>query len=82
MAPARVVVLGGGVVGTNALCNAALPYALKLAGSGYLAVARADAGLAQGFRIIVGRLADSAVGRAFGLPVVPLNRTPEESSRP
>ena len=63
-----------GRTSTIALCNATLPYAMKLAGSGYLATAGTDAGLARGISMIEGQLVDPAVGRAFNLPTVPLNR--------
>ena len=69
-----------GRTSTIALCNATLPYGLKLAGSGYVAAAGADAGLARGISMIEGRLVDAAVGRAFDLSVVLLSEARDASS--
>ena len=50
-----------------ALCNATLPYALRLANMGYRKAADADAGIAAGINMIEGRLTNAAVAQATGI---------------
>lgn len=56
---------------TQALCNATLPYALRIAAGGYLAAAAADPGLAAGINMIEGALTNQAVADSTGLPYSP-----------
>ena len=60
---------------TQALCNATLPYALKLANLGYLAAAQCDPGIAEGINAVEGVLTNKAVAEASALPYVPLKLT-------
>ena len=55
---------------TLALTNATLPYALKLAGKGWQAACREDAGLAKGLNTIGGKVTNKAVADALGLEYV------------
>ena len=55
---------------TLALTNATLPYALKIAGKGWKAACREDAGLAKGLNTIDGKLTNKAVAEALGLDYV------------
>ncbi|MBE8954593.1 MAG: alanine dehydrogenase [Quinella sp. 2Q5] len=55
---------------TLALTNATLPYALKLAGKGWQAACREDAGLAKGLNTIGGKLTNRAVAEALNLEYV------------
>jgi alanine dehydrogenase len=57
---------------TQALCNATLPYVLKLANAGATEAMRQDQSLARGLNTLEGHIAHAAVGKALGLPVVPL----------
>lgn len=50
---------------TLALTNATLPYALKIAGKGWQAACREDAGLAKGLNTIDGNLTNKAVAEAL-----------------
>ncbi|MBR6342726.1 MAG: alanine dehydrogenase [Selenomonadaceae bacterium] len=52
---------------TLALTNATLPYALRLAGKGWKAACREDAGLAKGLNTIDGKLTNQAVSDALGI---------------
>ncbi|MCC7106286.1 MAG: alanine dehydrogenase, partial [Chloroflexi bacterium] len=56
---------------TQALCNATLPYVLRLANEGLGAVARAP-DLARGVNTHRGAVTYQAVAEAFGLPCTPL----------
>ena len=60
-----------GRTSTFALTNATLPYALKLADSGYREACRRDPGLAGGINIERGRVTNQAVAEAFGLEFAP-----------
>lgn len=60
-----------GRTSTFALCNATLPYALKLANLGYRRAAREDAGLAAGINMQEGRVTNEAVAKTFGFPFQP-----------
>jgi alanine dehydrogenase len=53
---------------TNALTNATLPYALRLADLGWRAALKQDPALALGLNIHAGRLTNASVGDALGLP--------------
>jgi alanine dehydrogenase len=55
---------------TNALTNATLPYALRLADLGWQAALRQDPALALGLNVHAGRLVNASVGTALGLPSV------------
>lgn len=56
---------------TFALVNQTVPYAMKLAEHGFNALSQ-DLALARGLNCYQGKLTYEAVGRAFGLEVVPL----------
>lgn len=64
----------GGVPRTStiALCNATLPYAIKIANKGYERAAAEDAGLADGVNVANGRVTYQAVAEAFKLDYEPL----------
>lgn len=55
---------------TLALTNATLPYALKLAGKGWKAACKEDAGLAKGLNTIDGKVTNKNVADALGLEYV------------
>jgi alanine dehydrogenase len=55
---------------TNALTNATLPYALRLADLGWQQALAQDPALAQGLNVHAGRLTNASVGAALGLPAV------------
>ena len=61
-----------GRTSTIALCNATLPYALKIANQGYQKTAKDDPGFAQGINMVEGRLTNQAVAEAVHLPYQPL----------
>src|SRR5262249_32802559 len=61
-----------GRTSTIALCNATLPYALKIANLGYEKSADADPGFAQGINLVRGRVTNSAVADAFKMPLRPV----------
>jgi alanine dehydrogenase len=61
-----------GRTSTIALCNATLPYALRIANQTYQKTAAADLGFAQGINMIEGRLTNPAVADAVHLPYHPL----------
>src|SRR3954467_8419634 len=63
-----------GRTSTIALCNATLPYAIKLANKGYQQAAAEDPGLAEGVEMVDGRVTHQAVAEAVGLPYEPLKR--------
>jgi alanine dehydrogenase len=63
-----------GRTSTIALCNATLPYAIKLANKGYQQAAAEDPGLAEGVEMVEGRVTHQAVAEAVGLPYEPLKR--------
>jgi alanine dehydrogenase len=56
-----------GRTSTIALCNATLPYALKIANVGYLKAAGSDPGLAEGVSTVDGRVTSAAVAETFGM---------------
>ncbi|MBR1860086.1 MAG: alanine dehydrogenase [Selenomonadaceae bacterium] len=52
---------------TQALTNATLPYALKIANKGYKAACIEDSGLANGLNTVNGKLTNKAVSEALGI---------------
>ena len=61
-----------GRTSTIALCNATLPYALKIANKGYAKAAADDAGLAEGINVANGKVTYQAVAETFQMPYQPL----------
>jgi len=59
---------------TQALCNATLPYALKLANQGFVKAIKGDGALAKGVNTFNGCLTNEPVSRALGIPYTPLDR--------
>ena len=59
---------------TLALTNATLPYALKIAGKGWQAACKSDAGLAKGLNTIDGNLTNKNVAEALKLEFVDYNK--------
>ena len=57
---------------TNALGNATLPYAIRLANMGWKEACRADAGLAKGLNVVDGKICFKAVSEAFDMPYTPV----------
>ncbi|MBI3291548.1 MAG: alanine dehydrogenase, partial [Elusimicrobia bacterium] len=57
---------------TLAMCNATLPYAVRLATLGVSQAAKADPALANGINTMDGAVTCSAVAEAQGLPFRPL----------
>ncbi len=66
----------GGVArtSTQALANATLPYALKLASLGWKKALAADRGFLHGLNLSEGRVHHPAVAEAFGLPLSPADK--------
>lgn len=60
-----------GRTSTFALCNATLPYVLRLARNGYQYAAAQDPGLAAGVNMQEGKLTNRAVAEAFGMEYQP-----------
>ncbi len=56
-----------GRTSTIALCNATLPYALKIANKGYQKAAAEDPGFKEGINLIDGRVVYPAVAETFGM---------------
>src|SRR4030095_10129995 len=56
-----------GRTSTTALCNATLPYALKIANKGYEKPAADDPGLAEGINLVGGRITHQAVAESLHL---------------
>jgi alanine dehydrogenase len=61
-----------GRTSTNALCNATLPYAVRLANKGYKAAAAEDPGLAEGVTLVNGKVTNRAVAESLHLEYTPL----------
>jgi alanine dehydrogenase len=61
-----------GRTSTIALCNATLPYAVKIAGKGYEKAAAEDAGFAEGINLVNSRVTNPAVAESLHLPCQPL----------
>jgi alanine dehydrogenase len=63
-----------GRTSTVALCNATLPYALKIATKGYEKAAAEDPGLAEGINMVAGRVTNQAVADSMHMQCQPLSR--------
>jgi alanine dehydrogenase len=63
-----------GRTSTTALCNATLPYAVKIANKGYEKAAAEDPGLAEGINMVGGRLTSRAVAESLHLAHQPLKK--------
>jgi len=61
-----------GRTSTIALCNATLPYALKIATNGYDKAAAEDPGLAEGINLVEGRVTNPAVAESLNYKYEPL----------
>ena len=61
-----------GRTSTIALCNATLPYAIKIANKGYEKAAAEDPGLAEGINMVRGRVTNQAVAEAVHMQYQPL----------
>jgi alanine dehydrogenase len=61
-----------GRTSTIALCNATLPYALKIANRGFEKAAVEDSGLAEGINLAGGRITNSAVAESLHMQHKPL----------
>jgi alanine dehydrogenase len=61
-----------GRTSTIALCNATLPYALKIANKGYEKAAEEDPGFAEGINLVAGRVTNSAVAESFHMQSQPI----------
>ena len=63
-----------GRTSTIALCNATLPYAMKIANKGYEAAAAEDPGLGQGINLVGGRVVNAAVAESLSLKAHPMKK--------
>ena len=63
-----------GRTSTIALCNATLPYALRIANKGYEKAAAEDVGFAEGINMVGGRVTNSAVAEAMHMPYQPVKK--------
>jgi len=61
-----------GRTSTQALCNATLPYAVKIANAGYERAAADDAGFAEGINMVNSRVTHPGVAESLHLPHQPL----------
>jgi alanine dehydrogenase len=61
-----------GRTSTIALCNATLPYALRIASKGYEKAAAEDPGLGEGINLVGGRVTNAAVAESLHLQHQPL----------
>jgi alanine dehydrogenase len=61
-----------GRTSTVALCNATLPYALKIANHGYEKAAAEDPGFGEGINLVGGHVTNAAVAESFHMPCTPL----------
>ena len=61
-----------GRTSTIALCNATLPYAMRIANKGYEKAAAEDPGLAEGINLAGGKVTHAAVAEALHLPFQPI----------
>jgi len=61
-----------GRTSTVALCNATLPYALKIANKGYEKAAAEDPGVAEGINMVAGRVTNQAVADAMQMQCQPV----------
>jgi alanine dehydrogenase len=63
-----------GRTSTIALCNATLPYALKIANRGYEKAAAEDPGLGEGINLVGGRITNPAVAESLHMQYKPLKK--------
>src|SRR5687767_10962096 len=63
-----------GRTSTIALCNATLPYALRIASKGYEKAAAEDPGLGEGINLVAGRVTHGAVAESLNIQHQPLSR--------
>src|SRR5438034_9968618 len=63
-----------GRTSTIALCNATLPYAVKIANKGYEKAAAEDLGFAEGINMVGGKITNSAVAEAMQTPCQPVEK--------
>ncbi|HEX3358646.1 MAG TPA: alanine dehydrogenase [Tepidisphaeraceae bacterium] len=63
-----------GRTSTIALCNATLPYALKIANNGFEKAAAKDPGFAEGINMVGGRVTNAAVADATHMQCQPLKK--------
>ena len=63
-----------GRTSTIALCNATLPYALRIANKGYEKAAAEDPGLGEGINLVGGRVTNGAVAQSLHLQHQPLGK--------
>jgi alanine dehydrogenase len=63
-----------GRTSTMGLCNATLPYALKIANKGYEKAAAEDPGLGEGISLVAGRVTNAAVAEAVHMQYQPLKK--------
>jgi len=63
-----------GRTSTMALCNATLPYALKIASKGYEKAAAEDAGLAEGINLVGGKVTNQAVAESLQMQYQPVKK--------
>ena len=56
-----------GRTSTMALCNATLPYVMKIVTKGYEKAAGEDPGFAEGINLAAGRITNAAVANSLGL---------------
>ena len=61
-----------GRTSTVALCNATLPYSLKIASKGYEKASSEDAGFGEGVNLVGGRVTNQAVAESFQMKWTPL----------
>ncbi len=61
-----------GRTSTMALCNATLPYAVKIANKGYEKAAAEDPGLKEGINLVAGKITHAAVADSLGLKHEPV----------
>ncbi len=64
-----------GRTSTMALCNATLPYAVKIATKGYAAAAAEDPGFAEGINLAAGKVTHPAVAASLGIKCEPIPAT-------
>ncbi len=62
-----------GRTSTIALCNATLPYALRIANRGYERAASEDPGVRDGINLVRGRVTNRAVAESLHLPFEPID---------
>jgi len=61
-----------GRTSTIALCNATLPYAIKIASKGYEKAAEEDAGFGEGVNLVKGKVTNRAVAESFLMQSQPI----------